>query len=154
MSLKERITEDIKKALKEKDKDSLQILRFLSSAVKNKEIALRPQSITEEEILNVIRKLKQQTKDAIEQSKKANRKDLIEQSESELKFFDSYLPSPLSEQELKQIVQGSIKDLEAVNMKDMGRVMKEALRRAKGRADKKALSQLIRGQLVSLEKRG
>lgn len=147
MALKERLLEDIKTAMKSKDAKRLEVLRFANAAIKNREIELRPNPVTDSDVLGVFQKLTKQRIDSIEQYRAANREDLASQEESELAILKEYLPTPLSEAELKALVQESITAMNATTIKDMGKVMKDAQERAQGRADNKLLSQYIKEKL-------
>lgn len=147
MALKERLLEDIKIAMKSRDAKRLEVLRFVNAAIKNREIEVRPNPVTETDVLGVFQKLTKQRIDSIEQYRAANREDLASQEESELLILKEYLPTPLSESELKTLVEESIASVGATTIKDMGKVMKEAQERAQGRADGKLLSQYIKEKL-------
>lgn len=96
MSLKEQILADIKEAMKNKEADRLSAIRFLQSAVKNKEIELRPKTIEDQDILGVIKKLAKQRKESIEQYENAGRTDLADKEKFELSVLETYLPEQLS----------------------------------------------------------
>ena len=147
MALKERLLEDIKTAMKAKQPERLEVLRFLNSAIKNREIELRPNPVTDAEVMSVIQKLTKQRIDSIEQFRAANREDLASKEESELTILKEYLPTPLSESDLKKLVQDTITETGATSIKDMGKVMKIAAEKAQGRADNKLLSQYIKEKL-------
>ncbi len=147
MALKERILEDIKTAMKNKNAERLEVLRFLNAAIKNREIEMRPNPVGDTEVMSVIQKLSKQRTDSIDQYKNAGRDDLASKEESELMILKEYLPTPLSEAELKQLVQDSIAAVGATSIKDMGKVMKDAAEKAQGRADNKLLSQYIKEKL-------
>lgn len=147
MALRERLLEDIKTAMKNKQAERLEVLRFLNAAIKNREIELRPNPVNDAEVMGVIQKLTKQRNDSIDQYKNAGRDDLASKEESELAILKEYLPTPLSEAELKQLVQDSIAAIGATSIKDMGKVMKDAAERAQGRADNKLLSQYIKEKL-------
>jgi uncharacterized protein YqeY len=151
MSLKERILEDIKVAMKAKNAERLEALRFLNAAIKNREIEIRPTAINDQEVIGVIQKLSKQRLDSIEQYKNAGRNDLATKEESELSILKEYLPTPLSESEVKSLVQEIITKVGATGMKDMGRVMKEAQEKAQGRADGKILSTIVKEKLSQLQ---
>src|SRR5690606_13636238 len=144
MALKERILEDIKTAMKNKNAERLEVLRFLNAAIKNREIEIRPNPVSDSEVMSVIQKLTKQRVDAIDQYKNAGRDDLASKEEAELMILKEYLPTPLSEAELKQLVQDSIAAVGATSIKDMGKVMKDAVVKAQGRADNRLLSQYIK----------
>lgn len=147
MALKERILEDIKTAMKNKNAERLEVLRFLNAAIKNREIEIRPNPVSDSEVMSVIQKLTKQRVDAIDQYKNAGRDDLASKEEAELMILKEYLPTPLSEAELKQLVQDSIAAVGATSIKDMGKVMKDAVEKAQGRADNRLLSQYIKEKL-------
>lgn len=147
MSLKEQISSDLKTAMKTKDQLTLSTLRFLNSQIKNKEIECRPNAITEEEIVAVIKKSAKQRKDSIEQYEKAARQDLADIELSELKILESYLPAQMSEDKVKEIVILSIKESGAEGIKDMGAVMKLVMAKTQGQADNKLVSALVRQSL-------
>lgn len=147
MALKERLLEDIKTAMKSKQAERLEVLRFLNAAIKNREIELRPNPVNDAEVMSVIQKLTKQRTDSIEQYRAANREDLATKEESELLILKEYLPKQLSEAETKQLVQEAIAEAGATTIKDMGKVMKLAAEKAQGRADNKVLSQYIKEKL-------
>lgn len=147
MALKERLLEDIKVAMKARQAERLEVLRFLNSAIKNREIELRPTPVDDKEIMGVIQKLTKQRTDSIEQYRAANREDLASKEESELLILKEYLPKQLSEAEVKQLVQDAITEAGASTIKDMGKAMKLASEKAQGRADNKLLSQYIKEKL-------
>ncbi len=147
MALKERLLEDIKVAMKAKQPERLEVLRFLNAAIKNREIELRPNPVSDSEVMVVIQKLTKQRIDSIEQFRAANREDLASKEESELVILKEYLPKQLSEAEVKELVQASITEAGASTIKDMGKVMKLASEKAQGRADNKLLSQYIKEKL-------
>lgn len=147
MALKERLLEDIKVAMKARQAERLEVLRFLNAAIKNREIELRPNPVSDAEVMGVIQKLTKQRTDSIEQYRAANREDLASKEESELVILKEYLPKQLSESEVKQLVQEAITEAGASTIKDMGKVMKLAAEKAQGRADNKLLSQYIKEKL-------
>lgn len=147
MALKERLLEDIKAAMKSKQAERLEVLRFLNAAIKNREIELRPNPVNDSEVMGVIQKLTKQRTDSIEQYRAANREDLASKEESELVILKEYLPKQLSEAEVKELVQSAITEAGASTIKDMGKVMKLASEKAQGRADNKLLSQYIKEKL-------
>src|SRR5262245_30429222 len=120
MSLKEKILEDIKTCMKNREADRLSAVRFLQSAVKNKEIELRPQNITNQDILGVVKKLAKQRKDSISEFEKAGRNDLVEKEKFELGVLEGYLPKQLSADEVAKVVADVIQVLGAKDIKQMG----------------------------------
>jgi uncharacterized protein len=148
MSLKVKIMDELKEAMKSKDQVKLTTLRFLNAQIKNKEIDLRPNQISEEEIVSVIKKSVKQRQDSIEQYTNANRQDLADAEIAELKILESYLPQMMSEVEVKAFVLEAIKETGATEAKDMGKVMKAVMAKTKGQADNKVVSELVKQSLA------
>lgn len=147
MDLKEQLMADIKSAMKNKESEKLATLRFLHSAIKNKEIDSRPKELTEEDLLSVVKKAVKQRKEAIEQFQTAGRQDLVDKESSELKILSEYLPAQLSSEQVASIVDEVVAALGANSMKQMGAVMKEVMAKTNGAADNKLISQLIKDKL-------
>lgn len=147
MSLKDQINQDIKSAMKSKEMDKVQILRFLNSAIKNKEIEVRPNEITKTDIISVIKKTVKQLKESIEQYQNANRNELAEKEKKELEIIENYLPKSLSEEEINSLVDESIKKLNVSSIKDMGKVMKSIIQQTEGTLDNKKLSDIVKSKL-------
>ncbi|MGE3388064.1 MAG: GatB/YqeY domain-containing protein [Bdellovibrionales bacterium] len=147
MGLKEQILEDMKLAMKSQQADRLSAIRMLQSAVKNREIELRPAAISDQEIVGVIRKLGKQRKDSIEQYQSAGRQDLADKEQFELSVLEGYLPKQLSNEELGGLVNEVIKALNATSIKQMGAVIKEVQVRTGGAADNKLVSELVKSKL-------
>lgn len=149
MSLKEKILEDMKNAMKNKEADRLSAVRFLQAAVKNKEIELRPHAISDTDILAVIKKMAKQRKDSIMEFEKANRTDLVDKEKFELTVLEEYLPKQMSAEEVAKVVSEVIQSLGAKDMKQMGAVIKEVQARTSGAADGKMISDLVKSKLSS-----
>ena len=147
MSLREKILEDIKTAMKNKEADRLSAVRFLQSAIKNREIELRPNAITEQDIIGVIKKMAKQRKDSIAEFEKAGRTDLAEKEKFELGVLEDYLPQQMSPDAVAKIVDEVIKSQGATSQKQMGAVMKEVMARTSGQADGKVISDLVKSKL-------
>ena len=147
MGLKEQILDDMKSAMKNQAADRLSAIRMLQSAVKNREIELRPALITDQEIMGVIKKLSKQRKDSIEQYENAGRKDLADKEKFELDILEAYLPAQLSAEALGKIVQEVITALNATSIKQMGAVIKEVQVRTSGSADNKLVSEIVKTKL-------
>lgn len=148
MELKEQILADIKTAMRDKDSVKLNTLRFLQSAIKNREIELRPNAITADDVMGVLKKLVKQRKESIDQYKAASRQDLVDQEASELKILETYLPAQLSKDQIEKIVTEVITNLGAKTVKEMGPVMKEVMAKTGGAADNKLVSEIIKSKLV------
>ncbi len=149
MSLKIKIMDELKEAMKSKDQVKLSTLRFLNSQIKNKEIDLRPAAISEEDIVSVIKKSVKQRLDSIDQYKAANRQDLADIEIAELKILESYLPQMMSEDKVKAFVLEAIKETGAKDAKDMGKVMKVVMGKTGGQADNKLVSELVKQNLAT-----
>lgn len=147
MEIREKIMADIKAAMVSKDAVKLNTLRFLNSAIKNKEIDSRPNPITAEDIMGVIKKLVKQRKESIDQFTTAGRMDLADQETSELKVLEAYMPSQMTKEQIEALVSDVITATGAKSIKDMGTVMKEAMARSAGNADGKVLSEVIKSKL-------
>jgi uncharacterized protein len=149
MGLKEQLLSDLKVAMKEKDEGRLAAIRFLQAAVKNKEIELRPNAITDEDVQKVVKKVASQLKDAITQFEGAGRSDLADKEKAQLRVVEAYLPAALPQEAVEKIVLQVIGDLGAKTPKEMGLVIKEVIARTKGAADNKMVSEIARAKLNS-----
>ena len=147
MTLKEKILKELSSAMKNKERERLKALRLLSSSIKNKEIELRPKSLTDADVLAVLKKQIKQVKESLDYYKKADRKDEIQKGGFELSVLESFAPAGPSPEELKKIVLEVISESKAQSIKDMGIVMKEAMAKTKGLADGRRLSQIVRSEL-------
>lgn len=148
MSIRAKIMEDVKVAMKERNQLKMDTIRFLQSAIKNREIELRPNPIKEEEVTAVIKKLAKQRQESIDQFKAAGRQDLVDKESSELAILQEYLPKAASREETEKVVNEVIASLKATSIKDMGAVMKESVLRLSGSADNKTLSEIIKSKLA------
>jgi uncharacterized protein YqeY len=146
MSLSERLSDDLKKALKAGEKDTLSVIRMIKAAVKNKEIE-KGAPLSDGEFYGVLVSLVRQRKDSIEQFSKGGRDDLVEKERRELSIVQSYLPHQLTEEELKEIIKDAIKETGASSQKDMGNVMKVIMPKIKGQVDGKVVSELVKKAL-------
>ena len=152
MSLKDRISEEIKVAMKAKDKVRLETVRSIKKVILEKETTLRPQgqdALTEVQEMEVLIQLAKQRKDAIEQYRKAGRDDLADSEAEELAIIEEYLPKQLSDQEVEAIIDELIAQAGASSPKDMGKIMGPAMKRLKGKADGKKVQDLVKAKLGS-----
>lgn len=147
MSLRTRLLDDIKRAMKAKESQKLEVLRFVNAEVKNKEIAVRPNEISEDDVMQVLKKYLKQRKEAAEQFAKAGREDLVEKEQYEASVVEAYLPEMMTEAQLKPIVAAAVTESGASSMKDMGKVMKVVLEKAGSTADGKMVSSLVKAAL-------
>lgn len=143
MSLKEKLADDLKSSMKNKDnvrKSTVQLVRTAILQVeKDKKITLE-----DEDILDIIAKQLKQRKDSLPEYEKSGREDLISQLKQEMEVLMEYLPEQLSEDELRPIVEEAVKAVGASSMKDMGKVMEYVMPKVKGRADGKAVSTIAK----------
>ncbi len=147
MSLKEQIESDTKEAMKARDSERVSALRMVSSAIKNKMIEVRPNDLTDDDVIGVLKKLSKQRKDSIEQFQKAGRDDLVEKEQRELSVLEKYLPEQMSEAQINEIVDSCIAETGASSMKDMGKLMGAVTAKTKGSADNKLVSQIVKSKL-------
>ncbi len=148
MEIRDQITADIKAAMIAKDSAKLGALRMLQAAIKNREIDMRPNPITAEEVMGVIKKLVKQRKESIDQFQQAGRQDLVDQESAELKVLEAYLPAQMGREQIEAVVTEVIAALGAKTVKDMGPVMKEVIARTAGSADNKVVSEVIKSKLA------
>ena len=150
MSLKETILKELSQSMKQRDMAKVKVLRFLSSAIKNKEIEIRPKELTDEHVISVLKKQIKQNQESLEHYKKANYIEQAKEEEFQLSVLQNYLPELLSPEELKKITVEVIEEKKASSIKDMGLVMKGVMAKTKGSADGKQLSQIVREELSKL----
>tara|TARA_Y100000815_G_C13044121_1_gene387995 strand:- start:188 stop:628 length:441 start_codon:yes stop_codon:yes gene_type:complete len=134
-----KINEDLKTAIKQGDKISKSVLRYLKSEIHNREISIGS-SLTDEQIIDVLNKQAKQRRESIEAFKNGNRIDLVQREEKELSIIMSYLPNQLSETEIENIVKEGIIETKATSSKDIGKVMSWVMPKVKGKADGKIIS--------------
>jgi hypothetical protein len=151
MILKEKIQQDLKKALSGGDTISLSTLRMLSAALLNKEKEKRYKlkkeqdiSLTDEEIVEVVVSEVKKRKEAIFEFEKGGRQDLVEKEKRELEVLMRYLPEQLSEEEIKKLVKEAVEKTGAKSIKDMAKVMAELMPKVKGRADGAQVSKIVK----------
>ena len=142
-SLKERLQNDLKIAMKEKDKFKRDVVRFVMSAIKQIEVDERKE-LSDADIEAILVKQIKQRNDSIEQFREGGREDLVEKNERELEILRSYLPEPMSEDEVRGVLSDIIVETGAQGMKDMGRVMGEAKKRIGSRAEGKLINQIAK----------
>ncbi len=147
MNLKEKILSDIKTAMKEKDSKKLEVLRFVNSQIKNKEIDIRPETLTDSDILKVLKKYLKQRKESMEQFKIHGRDDLVQSEQYQAGVVEAYLPQMMSEDEIKVVVKSVVEKTGASSMKEMGSVMKAVMAEVGDLADSKILSQTVKAEL-------
>ena len=146
MSLEERLVEEMKQAMKSSDKLRLSTIRMIRSGLKNKEIELR-KKLEDEDIIKVIQAMVRKGEESVEQFQAGGRIDLVEKERREIEILKSFLPQPLSQEEILKIIDQSIQETQASSPKDMGKVMKAVMPKIGGKADGKLINQLVKERL-------
>jgi len=134
MSLKDQIKKDLIDALRNKDSEKSSVLRMLQSAIRNKEIDLRIDQISDEDALKVVAKEAKKRKESIESFAKGGRADLAEKEKKEFKLLEKYLPQQISDEEIEKYVTDVISQMSATKS-DFGKVMGAAVKKIEGKAD-------------------
>ena len=147
--LAERINNDLKECMKNKDSFKLSVIRMIKGAMQLEKKDPRAE-LTDDEMIKVISKQIKMRNDAINEFKKADRQDLISQNEKEIEILNSYLPPKLSDEEVNKILDEAFSLVNPTSSKDMGKIMKEVSSKVVGRADMSVVSTLIRDRLNNL----
>jgi uncharacterized protein YqeY len=147
MSLKDRITEDMKAAMRAKDSARLSTIRLLLAAIKQKEVDERV-TVDDAQVLAIVEKLIKQRRDSIEQFQRAHRQDLVDQESFELTVLSGYQPEQASSQELAAAVEQAVAATGATGPSDMGKVMGVLKPKLAGRADMSAVSAMVKSRLA------
>ena len=143
MSLKDKLKQDLKEAMRNKDINKRDSIRAINTMIKQVEVDER-RVLSDNDIIKLIQKGIKQRQEAIEQYKSANRSDLVEKEESQIKVFESYLPKQLSDEELEEKVKEIIKEIGATSLKDMGKIMPLAKEKIGLSADGKRINQVVK----------
>ena len=146
MGLEERLVEEMKQAMKSNDKGKLSTIRMIRSTVQNKEIELR-KPLDDDGILRVIQGMVKKSEESIEQFKVGGRTDLVEKEMKEIETLKSFLPQPLSREEVLKIIDQTIEETKASSLKDLGKVMKSIMPKLGGKADGTLVNQLVKERL-------
>jgi uncharacterized protein YqeY len=148
LGLKERITEDMKAALRARQPERLSAIRLLMAAIQQKEIDER-KPVDDAAVISVTERLIKQRRDSIEQFQAAGRTDLVDKETAELELLRQYLPQPLSEAELAAEIEAAIGAVGGTGLQAMGKVMAALKARLAGRADMGRVSALVKARLAS-----
>jgi len=146
MNLEERLVDEMKQAMRSNDKLRLSTIRMIRSAVKNKEIEQR-KKLDDEGIFKVIQGMVRKSEESIEQFKAGGRMDLVEKEQKEVETMKSFLPQPLSREEILRMIDQSIEETQASSLKDLGKIMKSVMPKLEGKADGKLINQLVKEKL-------
>jgi uncharacterized protein YqeY len=148
MSLKARILEDVKTAMRAHERERLAALRLVTAAIKQKEVDERIE-LNDEQVLAVLDKMVKQRRESLEQYEQAGRDDLAAREQFELDLIQSYLPEPFGAAALADLIRSTITQLGASSLRDMGPVMTALRPQVQGRADMKAVSEAVKAQLAT-----
>ncbi|NIK11332.1 GatB/YqeY domain-containing protein [Alkalibacillus almallahensis] len=143
MALLDRLNEDMKQAMRNKEKDKLTVIRGIKSSLQNEAINKKGGELTDEEELQVLMREVKQRKDSLQEFKDANREDLVEKTEQELALVESYLPQQLSDDELVEVIDETIQEVGATSKQDMGTVMSAVMPKVKGKTDGSKVNKLV-----------
>jgi uncharacterized protein len=146
MSLKERITEDMKAAMRSGEKERLGVIRLITSAIKQREVDERI-VLDDTQVLSVLEKMIKQRKESVAQFQAGNRQDLVDKENSEITLLQGYMPSQLSDAELDALIGEAVTATGASSIKDMGKVMAIIKSKAQGRADLGKVGAKIKAKL-------
>jgi uncharacterized protein YqeY len=146
MSLKERITDDMKAAMRSGEKQRLGLIRMITSAIKQREVDERI-VLDDPQVLSVLEKMIKQRKESLVQFQAGNRQDLVDKEAAEITLLEGYMPSQLSPAELDALIGEAISSSGAANIKDMGKVMAIIKAKAQGRADLGKVGAIIKAKL-------
>jgi uncharacterized protein len=146
MSLKERITDDMKAAMRSGEKERLGVIRMITAAIKQREVDERI-SLDDTQVLSVLEKMLKQRKESLVQFQAGNRQDLVDKEAAEITLLQGYLPTQLSDPEIDALIKDAIAATGAASIKDMGKVMGLIKGKAQGRADMAAVGAKIKAKL-------
>jgi uncharacterized protein YqeY len=149
MSLKQRITDDMKSAMRAGDKRRLAVIRLILAAIKQREVDDRIDSLNDDQVLAALDKMVKQRRESVAQYEKAGRTDLAEQESYEIGILQDYLPAALDESEIEAMIAAAIAESDAASVKDMGKVMALLKPQMQGRADMAAVSAKVKSKLGS-----
>ncbi len=151
MSLREKIPQDLKDALRSKKTLELTVLRMLQSSVRNREIEKQKKELTDEEVIEVVSGEIKKRKEAALEFEKVGRQEAAQQEKAEAEILMKYMPVQMSEDEIRAEVQKAVKDSGAAGIKDLGKVMKIIIPAVKGKADGAAVNKIVREELEKLD---
>jgi len=145
-SLRQQIQEDMKSAMRAKDKQRLGAIRLMLSEIKRREVDERI-TLNDSQVIEVFAKMLKQRRDSLSQYESAGRQDLAAQESFEIELIQSYMPQPLNEAELANMIDSVLSEVGATSVKDMGKAMKILKDRVQGRADMKAVGTMVKQRL-------
>ena len=149
MNLNDRIMNDLKESMKNKDSFKLSVIRMLKGAIQLEKIN-KKRDLTDEEVIDVISKQIKLRKDSINEFTKAGRNDLVENTQKEVEILNEYMPEQLSSEEVNKIIDEAFLKLNPTSSKDMGLIIKEVSPKVKGRTDMGEVSKIIKDKLSQI----
>ncbi|NIS68841.1 MAG: GatB/YqeY domain-containing protein [Proteobacteria bacterium] len=147
MSLKDKLTEEMKRALKEKEKIRLSTIRLLVDHINKKEIEQGRKELDDDGIFKVISAMIRKGEEAVEQFKLGGRQDLVDQEKEQLEILKGFLPEQLSREEIQSLIDEAVQEAEAIDLRDLGKVMKILMPKLSGKADGKTVNEMVRERL-------
>ena len=145
--MRNQILEDLKSAMKAQDKERLSVIRMVKGAIQMEELNVKHE-LTDDEVIGIIAKQVKTRKESINEFKKGNREDLIEQTNKEIEILNEYLPEQLSKEELEEIINKVISEVNPTSMADMGKIMGKLIPLVKGKADMGEVSKIIKERIT------
>ncbi|WP_077308580.1 GatB/YqeY domain-containing protein [Terribacillus halophilus] len=147
MSLTERLNQDMKTAMKARDKETLSVIRMVKASLQNEAIRTGNDTLSEDEELTVLSREVKQRKDSLQEFQEAGRDDLVQKQEAELQVLKGYMPEQLSEEELEDVIKQTIAEVGATSKKDMGSVMNAVMPKVKGKTDGSLVNKIVNKHL-------
>ncbi|UOQ86047.1 GatB/YqeY domain-containing protein [Gracilibacillus salinarum] len=147
MAIVELLNQDMKQAMKARDKETLSVIRMVKASMQNEAIKLQKDALSEEEELTVLARELKQRKDSLHEFEEAGREDLVSKLNTEIEIIQAYMPEQLSDEELETIVVQTIEEVQAQSKKDMGKVMSALMPKVKGKAEGSRVNQLVQKNL-------
>ncbi len=152
MTLLDRLNQDMIKAMKEKDKETLGVIRMVKASIQNESIKLGQEHLTEDEELTILSRELKQRKESLKEFNAAGREDLVNKIQTEIHILQEYMPKQLSNDELEEMVEQVIQEVNATSMKDMGKVMGKVMPLTKGKADGSQIKEIVERKLNEQQK--
>lgn len=149
MDLVTKINDDLKNAMKNKDKDKLNVIRMIKSSIQLAKIDLKREP-TDDDVIDIISKQIKMRKDSIAEFTKAKRDDLVSQYQAEIEVLKTYMPEQLSLEEVEKIIDQAISDIKPTSKKQMGIIIKEVSPKVKGKFDMGEVSKIVKDRLENL----
>lgn len=147
MSLLEQLNEDMKQAMRAKDKEKLSVIRMVKASLQNEKINLGVEALQEDDELTILSRELKQRNDSLKEFKDAGREDLVEKIEKEIEILQAYMPKQLTEEEMEEIVKETISAVNATSKKEFGKVMGAVMPKVKGKADGAFMQKLVQKHL-------